>query len=176
LVAVHDISVGSAAMEIRRLADGDDAARAGWIVQQAYFALDGYPHDPAYDELLGNVAARAHDADVIVALRDDQIVGCLTFVSGLGNPHFDFHDPDAGSFRYFGIDPNAQGQGIGEAMVQWCIDEARRRGRARLRIHTLESMVGAQRLYARLGFRRTVELDEDWDGIVGLAFVLEFAD
>jgi hypothetical protein len=37
-------------------------------------------------------------------------------------------------------------------------------------------MVGAQRLYARLGFRRTVELDENWDGIVGLAFVLEFAD
>jgi ribosomal protein S18 acetylase RimI-like enzyme len=58
-------------------------------------------------------------------------------------------------------------------MVQWVIDESRRRRRRRIRIHTLESMPGAQRLYERIGFVRTPEYDENWDGIIGLAFVLE---
>lgn len=151
----------------------DDAPRAGSVVQQAYFAIDGYPHEPQYDAQLGDVAGRAHEADVVVAVRDGEIVACLTFVPGAGNPHSDFDDPDAASFRYFGVDPSVQGQGVGEAMVRWCVDEARRLGQARLRIHTLVSMHGAQQLYARLGFARTPELDEDWDGITGLAYALE---
>lgn len=105
-------------MEISRLVPADDAARAGQIVQTAYAALPDYPHDPEYDEMLGDVAARADEADVVVAVVDGRL------------------------------------------------------GRRRLRIHTLESMRGAQQLYAKLGFERVPELDEDWDGIVGLAYVL----
>ena len=162
-------------MQIRRLEPGDDAAAAGRIVQAAYFALPGYPHDDTYDEMLGAVGERAAHADVVVAVIDGSLVGCLTFVPGAGNPHYDFRDPDAASFRYFGVDPSGQGRGVGESMVQWCADEARSLGRARVRIHTLEAMHAAQRLYARMGFERTPELDEDWDGITGLAFVLELS-
>jgi hypothetical protein len=36
-------------------------------------------------------------------------------------------------------------------------------------------MPGAQRLYERIGFVRTPDHDENWDGITGLAFVLELA-
>ncbi|TPW12323.1 MAG: GCN5-like N-acetyltransferase [Acidimicrobiaceae bacterium] len=142
-------------------------------MQAAYLALDGYPFDPEYHDKLGDVAGRAAEADVVVGVIDQDIVGCLTFVPGVDNPHYDFDDPQGASFRYFGIDPTTQGRGVGEAMVTWCIDEARRLGRARLRIHTLVAMTGAQRLYARLGFTRTVEHDEDWDGIAGLAYVLD---
>ena len=38
--------------------------------------------------------------------------------------------------------------------MQWCLQRARTDGRLRLRIHTLESMPGAQRLYERMGFAR----------------------
>lgn len=159
-------------MEIRRLVPADDAARAGQIVQTAYAALPDYPHDPEYDEMLGDVAARADEADVVVAVVDGRIIACLTFVASHDNPHAEFDDIDAASFRYFGVDLATQGTGVGEAMVGWVIDEALRLGRRRLRIHTLESMRGAQQLYAKLGFERVPELDEDWDGIVGLAYVL----
>ena len=82
------------------------------------------------------------------------------------------HSSDgAASFRYFGVHPSAQGTGVGEAMVQWCIDTAGAAGRERIRIHTLESMPGAQRLYLRMGFLRDPSNDEEWDGIKGLAFV-----
>lgn len=158
-------------LEIRLLAPGDDTATAGAIVQAAYFVLPGYPRDEEYDLLLADVAERAADAQVVVAIERDRLVGCLTYVPDQHNPHAEFDDDEAASFRYFGVHPEAQGRGIGEAMVQWCIDAARSTGRRRLRIHTLESMPGAQRLYERMGFLRDPAHDEEWDGIKGLAFV-----
>ncbi len=162
-------------MEIRRIDVNDDAAAAGRVVQAAYGALADRPEDDDYYERLGHIAVRAAEPgiDVVVAVDGGRVVACLTFVQGAEGDHAEFSDPDAASFRYFGVDPATQGRGVGEAMVGWCIDEARRIGRRRIRIHTLTSMPGAQRLYLRMGFERTPELDEDWDGIIGLAFVYE---
>lgn len=158
-------------LEVRVLAADDDAAAAGAIVQDAYFRLPGYPHDAEYDLLLADVAIRSNDACVVVALVDGRWVGCLTYVADMSGPHGEFDDADASSLRYFGVHPSVQGIGVGQAMVQWCIDTARTAGRQRIRIHTLESMPGAQRLYLRMGFMRDPDHDEDWDGIKGLAFV-----
>ena len=157
---------------VRPIEPGDDHVAAGAIVQRAYFRLPGYPHDEEYDALLGDVAERSKGSIIIVALEDGRLVGCLTFVDGPNSPHAEFDDADAASFRYFGVDPGVQGNGVGEAMVQWCIDRARADGRLRIRIHTLDSMPSAQRLYLRMGFLRDEPNDEDWDGIRGLAFVL----
>lgn len=158
-------------LEVRRVRPGDDLVAAGRVVQQAYFELPGYPRDREYDVMLGQVAERAHETDVVVGLLDGRLVACLTYVGDHRNRHAEFDDPDAATFRYFGVDPSVQGKGVGEAMVQWCIDEARRTGKARIRIHTLDSMTAAQRLYLRMGFVRDPAGDEDWDGIIGLAFV-----
>lgn len=161
---------------VRRVSDGDDLIRAGALVRAAYEALPGHPADPEYDSFVADVAGRVHESVVIVAVDDPagadgpRIVGCLTFVPGSGNQHFEFDDDDAASFRYFGVDSTVQRRGIGEAMVRWCIDEARRGGRRRLRIHTLVNMVAAQRLYERIGFVRDPSTDEDWDGIIGLGY------
>lgn len=158
---------------IRRLAPDDDHVAIGEIVRSAYLALPDYPRHREYDQVIADVPGRAHHADVIVGELDGRIVACLTFVRGIDDPDAEFDDPDAASFRYFGVDPSAQGCGVGEAMVQWCIDEARRIGRHRLFIHTLESMPSALRLYQRLGFIRRPEHDETWDGILGLALTLD---
>ena len=160
-------------MEIRRIRPDDDLDRAGQIVVDAYVALDGYPGEEAYETMMRDVRARMDDVDVVVAVVDERIVGCLTFVGDPSSTHAEHGDADAASFRYFGVDGSMQGAGVGEAMVRWCIDEARRLGRRRLRIHTLTMMTAAQRLYQRLGFTRDGTHDEDWDGIVGLAYLLD---
>jgi len=157
---------------LRPLQPDDDMAAVGRLVQAAYFALPGYPHDPEYDESLADVAGRADEAQVMVAELDGEVVGCLTFVPDQNSSHHEFDDPDCASFRYFGVSPAVQGKGVGEAMVRWCIDAARTAGQHRLRIHTLEAMPGAQRLYQRLGFVRDPDADDDWEGIIGLAYVL----
>ena len=162
---------------IRPLLPTDDAAAAGRVVQQAYFALPGYPRDVAYDALLGDVAARAQQATVLVAVADDGVIlGCLTFVPDAANPFAEHTDPEAASLRCFGMSDAAQGQGIGSAMVQWCLDAARATGMKRLRLHTLTMMDAAQRLYQRMGFVRAPEHDANWAGVIGLAFVCEFAE
>lgn len=160
-------------VHVRRLADHDDHDLVGRLVRAAYDALPDMPEEPEYLAYLADVRARAHEVDVIVAAVAGRILGCLTFVPGPGTHHHEFADADATSFRYFGVDPSAQGAGVGRAMVQWCIDETRRLGKPRIRIHTLPIMDAAQQLYRRMGFVRTPELDENWDGVEGIAYALE---
>ena len=142
-------------------------------MQSTYLQLPGYPRDDAYDVELAAVAERAVRSDVVLALDGELIVGCLTYVAGHTDPAYEFADQEAASFRYFAVSPAAQGCGVGQAMVEWCIARARADGKPRLRIHTLESMPAAQRLYERIGFRRDLSTDEVWDGIKGIGYVFD---
>ncbi|MCE9622098.1 MAG: GNAT family N-acetyltransferase [Actinomycetia bacterium] len=160
-----------AGVVVRLLQEGDDASAAGKVVQSTYLQLPGYPRDDEYDEALAAVAERATNSDVVVAVDGDRIVGCLTYIGDHTNPAYEFTDQGGASFRYFAVTPAAQGSGVGKAMVEWCIARARADGKHRLRIHTLESMPAAQRLYERIGFARDPDNDEVWDGIKGIAYV-----
>ncbi len=46
----------------------------------------------------------------------------------------------------------ARGRGLGEAMLRWCADEARRRGAALLQLTTDTRRPDAHRFYERLGY------------------------
>ena len=158
---------------VRKLQPGDDAVAAGKVVQETYLQLPDYPSDDEYDAALAAVSDRAVNSDIVVAVDGDRIVGCLTYVADHTSPDYEFSDEEGASFRYFAVSSSEQGRGVGAAMVQWCIDRARSDGKKRLRIHTLESMPAAQRLYERIGFRRDPKNDENWDGIKGIAYVLD---
>ncbi len=158
---------------VRLLREGDDASAAGRVVQNTYLQLPGYPRDDEYDAALAAVADRAVKSDVVIAIEGDRIVGCLTYIADHAHPDYEFADEEGASFRYFAVVPSEQGRGVGAAMVEWCIARARADGKRRLRIHTLESMPTAQRLYERVGFHRDPENDENWDGIKGIAYVFE---
>lgn len=160
-------------IEVRVATADDDLLAAGRVVQEAYFALPGYPRDPDYDVEIGDVAGRARHAVVVLALLDGAIVGCASYVAEHTHEHAEHDDPEAATFRAFAVAPAAQGTGVGAAMLTWIRDRAVADGKRRIRIHTLESMPAAQRLYARAGYRRDPAGDEDWDGIVGLAYVLD---
>ncbi len=159
-------------LEVRELAPSDDSARVGQLVRDAYSSLPGYPGgDDDYLDHLADIGARAADATVVVAMLDDTIVGCLTYIDGPRSAHHEFSDPDSASFRYFGVELSVRGSGVAEAMVQWCIDRARTDGRPRIRIHTMGFMPAAQRLYQRLGFIRDEATDEIWGELIGLGYV-----
>jgi GNAT superfamily N-acetyltransferase len=159
-------------MNIRPLTRADDLAAAGEVVRRAYFSLPDYVRDEEYDVVIGDVAGRIDDVVVLGAFDGEAILGCLSFVPHHDGLHAEHGDPHAASFRYFGVDPVAQGRGVGKAMVSWVIDESRRLGKHRVFIHTIPCMQSAMRLYEGMGFVRDPEHDERWGDVDGWAYVL----
>jgi GNAT superfamily N-acetyltransferase len=136
----------------------DEFDRVGDLVVDAYTSL-GDPGE--YQAVLRDVADRSRSAEVAVALVNDAIGGKVTYVGGLG-PYAESDDPEASWIRMLAVDPAFRGQGVGAALVEWCVGRARESGRGRLVLHTTDRNRDAQRLYARLGFDRAPDLD--WQG------------
>ena len=94
------------------------------------------------DDYAARIAARqAH------VLEDD--AGALAGVAVLEA------EPDALLVENVAIAPAAQGRGFGRRLMAFAEDEARRLGRARLRLYTNARMEANIRLYGRLGYAET---------------------
>lgn len=61
--------------------------------------------------------------------------------------------------RLLAVPSKVRGQGVGEALVEACIERARHLGAAAIGLHTSDSMRAAIRLYERMGFVRVPEQD-----------------
>ena len=146
-------------MEIRPVRPDEEAA-LGRLVLAAYAGLPGYVSEPDYELELLDVAARAAVADVLVAVdHDGRLLGGLTFVPDDTNPLAEHGVPGAASIRMLGVAPEAEGRGVGTALVTESLWRARASGARELVLHSTDWMHGAHRLYLRLGFRRDPELD-----------------
>lgn len=87
------------------------------------------------------------------------LAGTVTLV--LDGPYAELADPTAGEaeFRMLAVAPHLRRRGVAEALVGSCLERARAAGRTRMVLCTQPSMLAAQHLYARVGFRRAPERD-----------------
>jgi ribosomal protein S18 acetylase RimI-like enzyme len=145
---------------IRTLTSADDPDLFGQIVLGSYMALPDTPTDPDYEAQLADVAARVRDSVVFGAFIGETPAGCVTFVADAASPHAERLLPGESSFRMLGVDPAAQGRGIGEALTRRCLAEATRLGSSAVFIYSGTWMHAAHRLYRRLGFEFVP--DRDW--------------
>ncbi|MCU0314811.1 MAG: GNAT family N-acetyltransferase [Solirubrobacteraceae bacterium] len=158
-----------APLEIRPVRPAEHAA-VGTLCVAAYAHAHAVSED--YAALLRDVAGRAGDAQVLVALEDGRPVGSVTFIAHGGRSH-EIAGPDEAEFRFLAVAPEAQRGGVARALVERCVAETAALGRARLVCSSGDWMDGAHRLYGQLGFRRAPE--RDWSpkpGVHLLAFVL----
>jgi predicted N-acetyltransferase YhbS len=142
---IADITVTAYVEEARRNGSADSVG-------------DGSHFNSSYVPSLRDVAGRARDAVVLVAAEGDSVLGAITYVPGLG-PYAEFDDPDAAGIRMLAVAPQAQGRGVGTALVRACLDRAHSEGRARVVLHSTPWMATAGRIYPRLGFKRAPERD-----------------
>jgi ribosomal protein S18 acetylase RimI-like enzyme len=134
-------------------------AEVGDLVADTYASLPGARHAPEYLAVLRDTARRAAGADVMVAVdADDRVVGSVTYAVA-PSPWAPSSRPGEAEFRMLVVAPEAQGRGVGEALVRWAVDRARADGVRRMVLATMEWMTAAHRLYERLGFVRTPERD-----------------
>ena len=115
--------------------------------------------DEGYEPVLRDVASRAEQALVLVALDAGRLVGTAT-VATQGGRYAEQAGPGEAVVRMLVTSPASRGRGAGEALMRACLDAAARDACTRVRLSTQAGMTAAHRLYERLGFVRTP--DHDW--------------
>ena len=100
----------------------DEYATLGEITAQAYLGdgLLDFGESDVYLGELRDVAKRAAEADVLVALADGRVLGGVTFVPA-GGPMADIAAAGEAEIRMLAVAPEARGRGVGEALVRACV-------------------------------------------------------
>lgn len=97
------------------------------------------------DEVAGLPGEYAAPAGrLLLAWADGALAGCVALRLLAGS---------TGELKRLYVRPTFQGRGVGERLARRAMKEARAAGYRRLRLDTLPTMLAAQRLYRRLGFR-----------------------
>jgi ribosomal protein S18 acetylase RimI-like enzyme len=143
-----------------RLAEPDEFAQIGDITVRGY-VNDGLLSDSDfYADRLRDVAARAADSEVWVAVGepDGRLLGSVTFCP-VGSASRELATETEGEFRMLAVDPDARGLGVGRALVEQCLRRGRELGFDSVVLCSLPMMGPARGLYSALGFERDPGLD-----------------
>ena len=131
-----------------RPADAADLPAVQRIVRDAYtkyIARIGKPPGPMNDDYAALV--RAHH----VWVMGDPLQGAIVLLP----------EADHLLLDNVAVDPAAQGQGIGRALIEFAEAEARRRGYTELRLYTHETMTENIALYRRTGWQETGRAEQN---------------
>ena len=152
-----------------RPAESDDYAAIAELSVLAY-ADDGQLAEGVgghYAARLRDVAGRAKDASLLVAVDADGTVLGSVAICLPGSPLAEINRPGELEFRMLAVHPDAQGRGVGRALATACVDRARELGSRAVVICTRDE-VGkpAQAMYRSMGFTRIP--DRDWNPIANV--------
>lgn len=156
-----------------------DYAAIGDLTVAAYSAIEDGSNAviAEYMEELRNVEARTRDAEVIVAVdENDHVLGAVTLVLDAASSMAEWDEPGSAGFRMLAVAPDAQGLGIGRLLTEHCIARAKDAGAHAVLIHSRDTMNKARGMYERMGFTRHPELDFAVDDIVLEGFRLELSN
>jgi GNAT superfamily N-acetyltransferase len=126
-----------------------------------------YDDWPAMAAGIGNMSALAGSGEIIVAERDDAIIGAVAYIPPHA-PKAEFFDPTWPIIRMLVVDPRARGMGAGRALTDACLDRARRDDSSVIALHTSPIMSVALPMYLRMGFTKL----KDAPPIRGVAYAV----
>jgi GNAT superfamily N-acetyltransferase len=110
------------------------------------------PPPRGYLEAFEKIAANPRALLAVAEDGSGAVVGTLqmTFIAGLSN-----QGAELALVSAVRVASRLRGQGLGQVMMHWAMDEARRRDCHHIELFTHLSRVEAQRFYERLGFVRS---------------------
>ena len=116
-----------------------------------------------YAGFLGSQLAK-EDAAVLVAEEDGQVIG-YAYATVEDYDYMSLRGP-AGVLQDIIVDPACRGRGVGRLLLDAALAFLRTRGAPRVVLSTADRNEAAQRLFAGMGFRRTMiemtrELDDE---------------
>ena len=145
------LSVGGRTVQLRRAIADDVPALVALLAddplgstREAHADDDLTPYRRAFALIDGDPAHL-----LVVAVDGDDVVGTcqLSVLPGLAR-----RGALRAQLEAVRVRADQRGRGLGEAMIGWAIEEARRRGCALVQLTTAKARADAHRFYERLGF------------------------
>jgi predicted N-acetyltransferase YhbS len=132
---------------VRTFRDGD-AAKVNELALAAFDEFRSQYSDwPTMASAIGRMSVLADIGEIIVTERDEQIIGAVAYIPA-GRPKAGYFDQSWPIIRTFVVDPASRGSGVGRALIEDCMNRARRDG-SRVRSDHFDSVcqdwIGARR-------------------------------
>lgn len=140
----------------------------GALMVDVYSQLEGFPspsEQPNYYKTLENIGAftQKPKTELLVAVSDKgKVVGGVVYFADMqyyGSGGTATQEKNASGFHLLAVNPDARGLGIGKLLTTECIKKAVIHNNAQLIIHSTKSMQIAWKMYEKIGFKRSKELD-----------------
>jgi len=162
-----------------RVARSEDFAAIGELTVAAYRGdgqtRDGHPYEPVLLDAAGRSGAGTLLLCEEAGASDagGAILGAVLFVQA-GSEYAELSREGEAEFRMLAVAPWAQRRGVGEALVNACLQRARELGCASVVICVRDFAADAGRLYKRMGFVREPSLDwSPYEGVLLLGLRYE---
>ncbi len=153
---------------IVRDAKPEEFLEVGALMVKVYSQLKGFPsknEQPGYYEMLADVGSLTKNPKtrLLVALSaDGKIDGGVVYFGDMkyyGSGGTATKERNAAGFRLLAVDPAARGKGIGRILTEACIQIAKDENQNQIIIHSTKAMQVAWKMYEKIGFKRSEDLD-----------------
>lgn len=151
-----------------REAQPNEFDEVGVLMVNVYSQLDGFPkknEQPNYYKTLANVGQFTVKPKVkllIAKSHKDTIDGAVVYFGDMqyyGSGGSAPKERYAAGFRLLAVSYNAKGKGIGKLLTNYCIELAKKEKQNQLIIHSTKAMEIAWKMYEKLGFKHSEDLD-----------------
>lgn len=151
-----------------RNAKANEFEEIGKLMVLVYSQLEGFPKEseqPNYYKMLANIGdlTTNPNTELLVAVTsDDKIVGGVVYFGDMqyyGSGGIATKEKNTSGFRLLAVNPMNREQGIGKLLIKDCIEKAKEKKQQQLIIHSTMAMQTAWKMYERLGFKRSEDLD-----------------
>jgi len=140
----------------------------GQLLVSVYSGLEGFPtvkEQPNYYKMLANIGEMTlkPGAELLVAISsDEKIMGTVVYFNDMkyyGSGGIAINETNASGFRLLAVDDEYRGMGIGNLLIMECIHKAKEQHAQQVIIHSTTAMKTAWKMYEKIGFTRSEELD-----------------
>ena len=140
----------------------------GQLMINVYSHLQDFPsmdEQPGYYKMLANIGDFTKNPDtklLVAASPESKILGGVVYFGDMkyyGSGGTATEAINASGIRLLAVDPNTRGMGVGKALTQVCIQNARDRKQSEVILHTTKAMEIAWGMYEKMGFKRSPDLD-----------------
>ncbi len=111
---------------------------------------------------IGEFTNKPNTELLVVASTKVKVYGAVVYFSDMkyyGSGGTATKEKYASGFRLLAVDISARGKGIGKLLTMECIRKAKAHKSAEVVIHTTKAMLTAWKMYEKLGFKRSENLD-----------------